>query len=142
MNANNPSSIKLRRGSVLFAVLVCLLVVAMLAGALVQSILARQRQMRVEQQRSQAVWLAESAVERGAASLRKQAGYAGETWRATAEELGADKAGQAVIRVEAVEGMPQRRKLIVEAIYPDDPHRRIAVNKEILIDLPPSGESP
>ena len=131
-----------RRGAVLVSVLVCLLVVVMLVGLLVESIIARQRQMRAEDQRAQAEWLAESAVERGAALLRKDAQYKGETWNVAPEELGHAKAGVALIRVEPVEDSPGRRKLIVESHYPDDPHQRARATRELFIDLPASGETP
>jgi Tfp pilus assembly protein PilX len=135
------SQIRTRRGAVLVSVLVCLLVVVLLLGLLVQSIIARQRQMRAEEQRSQAEWLADSAVERGAAKLRMDAEFEKETWNAAAEELGGPKGGVAEIRSERVEGSPQRRKLVVEAIYPDDPHRRARATREVFIDLGDNGGS-
>lgn len=125
------------RGSTIFAVLVALLVVMALAGLLVQSIVARQRQLRREEQRAQCQWLAESAVERGAARLKRDAEYAGETWHVTAEELATEKAGLVKIQVEPVEGSPNRRQVKIEANYPDDPVHRIAVRKRILVDLTP-----
>jgi hypothetical protein len=131
-----------RRGAVLVSVLVCLFVVVLLSGLLVESIIARQRQMRAEDRRAQAEWLAESAVERGAAHLRKDADFKGETWNVPAEELSQTKPGVATIRVEPVESLPRRRKLLVEALYPDDPHTRARASRELFIDLPASGATP
>ena len=125
-----------RRGAILVAVLVCLMVVILLAGSLVQAIISRHRQLRIQEHQAQAQWLAESAVERGAARLRAAADYQGETWQAAAEELDADRSGVATIRVEMIEGLPQRRRLVVEAAYPDDPHRRVAAIRQVLVDLP------
>jgi len=60
----------------------------------------------------------------------------------TAEELSQAKPGVATIRVEPVEGSPLRRKLIIEALHPDDTHARARAVRELFLDLPSSGESP
>lgn len=125
------------RGSTIFAVLVALMVVMALAGLLVQSIVARQRQLRREEQRAQCQWLAESAVERAVARLKGDAKYAGEDWLVPADELGSEKAGLVKIQVEPVKGSPDRRQVKIEANYPDDPVHRIAIRKELLVDLTP-----
>ena len=83
-------------------VLACLVVAALLAAALVQILVIQARQIRVAEDRQQAFWLAESALQRGLRSLAKSSDYREETWTVPAEALGSENAGVAVIRVEPV----------------------------------------
>jgi type II secretory pathway component PulK len=85
-----------RRGAVLLIVLICVMLVTMIGASLLKLALTQRRQIQREQMRSQAAWLADSAVDRAAAQLRRDATYSGETWT---PQVGSDS-GSAEIRIE------------------------------------------
>ncbi len=58
-----------RRGLTAAAVLVCLMVVTLVSGVLVKQGVAYRQQVRSQERRLQAEWLAESGVERAFARL-------------------------------------------------------------------------
>ncbi len=130
------------RGYALVGVLVCFAVVALLAGSLLTSSVSQQRQLRRENDRLQAVWLAESAVGRAAARLAADADYTGEQWRVAAELLDGKHDGLATIRVERVDDRPDVRRVRVEAHYPDDPVFRARATKEVLVRVAATEDSP
>lgn len=131
-----------RRGVVLAFVLVCLFVVAAVGAALLRATVAEHRQETRRQHQVQAMWLAESAVQRAAAHLAAAPDYQGETWQIDAAALGDRWAAAAVIRVEAIEADPAARRIVVEARYPEDQQHRVVQRREITIRLPVPGESP
>lgn len=128
-----------RRGVVLVAAIVCLLVVMLMGAAILRSIALRHRQGREDLYRMQALWLAESAAERCAARLRDERGYTGETWRVRLAQGAAAVEGTAVIRVEPAEGHTASRRVRIEAHWPDHPLHRRLLRKELLIQLPTGG---
>ena len=135
-----------RRGAVLAALLICLLLVMLVSAALVRGLVVQNRLVRNESQRLQAIWLAESAVDRAIVKLRSDAAYDGETWAASLGEpddpADDDAAnGVAVIRVEAVAGAADQRTIRVEARWPDDPVFRVLEQRQLIVDLVDSGES-
>ena len=113
----------------------CLFVVMLLAGALVQSLVARQRQVRVEQNQLQAFWLAESAAARAVSQLRAKPGYKGETWRVKAAELGGNHDGVMTIQVESDEDDAARRRVRIEAVYPEGTLHRVLHAKTLLVNV-------
>jgi type II secretory pathway component PulK len=123
---------------VLVAALVCLLVTMLVAGGLLHSITIQHRHSRDDVTNAQSLWLAESAKARAAAQLAADAAYSGETWRVT---LGQQE-GVADIRVETPDGQPQQRRITVEARWPEDALRRRVLNRNLIIQLPRSGDSP
>lgn len=130
-----------RRGVMLVAVLVCLLVVSVLALQLTRTVIMQRRQIQVHQHRLQSLWLAESAVGRAAARLREEPEYRGETWRIAAKELTGDRDAVAEIKVEAIESEPAQRRIIVEAFYPDNKKNRVLTRKTVFIELQTQGDS-
>ena len=70
-----------RRGTILVVALTTLLVVTLVAGAVLRGYLQSYRQLRREQDRLQAQWLADSALARAAIRLGADPKYAGETWK-------------------------------------------------------------
>jgi hypothetical protein len=82
----------------------------------------------------QAQWLAEAGLERAAARLAGQPGYSGETWTIPAGQLGGNVGAVVRIRVESVARPPARRRVAVEADYPDDPLHRSRCTKEIVLE--------
>ena len=135
--ANVPSACVAgqRRGTALIMALMCLVLLTMLLGSLLQTAVGQRKQMRFEERRLQAVWLAESAVERAAGRLAADRDYQGETWQITADELGGQFSAAVTISVRTPEDIPDRRLIAVEAHYPVDqtPFRQ---TRQIAVDLP------
>jgi Tfp pilus assembly protein PilX len=121
-----------RQGVAMLVALVCLLVVGLIGAALVRQLVLRQRQSLLQQQQMQAFWLAESGLERAVAQLAVSPDYEGETWRVAAKSLGGRDRGLVVIRVESVRDEPNRRRIQVEARFPDDPVRGVLQRKDAI----------
>ena len=124
-----------RRGAVLAALLICLLIVMLVSAALVRGLVVQHRLVRSESQRLQAMWLAESALDRAVARLRADAAYPGETWSVSRGQPAEEPSGVAVIRVAAVEGAADKRSITVEARWPDDPVFRVLEQRELTVGL-------
>ncbi len=137
-NNSNRRQCLPRHGVILVAALVCLLVAILVAAGLVQSIAIQHRHCRTEESHLQSLWLAESAKGRAVAQLAADAAYAGETWRVSVEQT----EGVADIRVETLDGQPQQRRITIEARWPDDALRRRVLRRNLIIQLPGSGDSP
>jgi Tfp pilus assembly protein PilV len=120
--------------------LVCLLVVGALGAMLVRSALREAQQSRQREQQLQTLWLVESGLDRGLARLAASADYTGETWNIPADALGGRDAATVGIVVESIEENTAARRIAVEAIYPDDPQRRIVQRRTIQVELLPTGE--
>ncbi|MCI0360520.1 MAG: hypothetical protein L0211_18745 [Planctomycetaceae bacterium] len=116
-----------RRAAALVMAMVALLVVTMIAGALVQALIAGHRQSRRYGDQLQAEWLADAGLARAALKLKGDSAYQGETWQAPVSMDAADAAdaGQVTITVD-----PLAKKIIVEAVYPADEFRRVLARRE------------
>ena len=132
---------KNRRGVALVLALVCLLVVAAIGTAIVQTLARERQQMQRQQLQTQTTWVAESAIQRAAGQLSMDAEYAGETWSIDAEAVGGQWPAEAVIRIEPVESDETVRRVLVTARYPKRPQFGIVQEREIEIKLPTTGES-
>ena len=124
-----------RAAIVLAAVLVCLVVVLAIGSSLLHALLLQHRQRLQEQYQLQAFWLAESAVQRASVRLAGSRDYPGETWQVDSDALHSRWSGAAVIRVETIPGDDARRKIAVEAEYPQDPQHRVVQRREITVNL-------
>ncbi|HPM82962.1 MAG TPA: hypothetical protein PLF81_19800 [Candidatus Anammoximicrobium sp.] len=122
------------RGVILAAVLLSLLVVMMLGAELTEAIVQHHRQSRLAEDRQQALWIAESALQRAAHALAKSPDYQGETWRVPAEVLGSGRAGVAAIAVKPAAGSATQRRIAVQAYYPDDPVQRTLYEREMILN--------
>jgi Tfp pilus assembly protein PilV len=129
-----PSRVR-RRGLVLAAVLVTLLVVMMVGAALTKALVAHHRQSRLAEQRQQAFWLAESALQRAVHALAKSPDYSGETWRVAADVLGGGGGGVAAIKVESIAEPQAGRRIRVEAYFPDEPVQRSLYQRELFVPV-------
>jgi hypothetical protein len=123
-----------QRGAILVVVLVCLAVATALSVVVVRQTTAEHQVAQTSHRRLQALWLAEAGVQRAAARVTADPGYAGETWTISAKELAGDDNGVVRIQVETVAGQPQRRSVRVEADYPDTPAYRCRQVKRIVVD--------
>jgi hypothetical protein len=125
-----PSS---RRATVLVAAIVCLLVAMLMGAGLVRSLVVQHRVSRDEQRHLQALWLAESAVDRVRASLASDASYAGETWQVKLDSASGIRTARVVIEVSRQDNRPAERRVRIEAIWPDDPLNRSVRRREFVI---------
>ena len=111
------------RGLTVVAVLVCLVIITIMAGALLRVGLAHRERAKAQEHRLQAEWLAESGIQRATARLAADPGYKGETWEVSARDLDATDDALVTITVEpAHDG--KGRQVRVQADYPRDPTRR------------------
>ena len=133
---------QLRRGAALVLAMVCLLVVATISVALTRLLVDEHRQAQRRQHQVQALWVAESAVQRAAVQLRASSDYGGETWRIDAATMGGKWPAEAVIRIEPVESHETLRRVVVHVHYPKREVYGALQERQILIELPTSGESP
>jgi Tfp pilus assembly protein PilX len=126
-----------RRGMLAIAVLVCLLVLTMIAGALIRTGVAQRDEVRGLERRLQAEWLAEAGLRRALARLEADPGYSGETWDVGARELGAADAATVAIAVERPPGDANARTIRVRADFPRDPPRRARCSRQITLSQTP-----
>ena len=130
------------RGAILAAVIVCLMVVMLLGGAIVQNLVLHQRQARTEQQRLQAFWFAESALGRALAALSANSDYEGGEWYVQVSAADDVESAVAQIHVESDPRSPRRRRIRVVVRWPDDPIHRSVHQLEHVTFVPDSGDSP
>jgi Tfp pilus assembly protein PilX len=132
-----------RRGAVLVAVLVCLIVITIVCGTLLKQGLGARSQLKAEERRLQARWLAESGLERAAARLESEISYAGETWNPSPDSLGGTWPGQVTISVSRVDDHPNQRLVQVHADYPSGATYRARQHTQAVIELhsEPSGDT-
>jgi type II secretory pathway component PulK len=121
-------------GAILIVVMVALVVFATLCGVLVKLALVEQRQVRMQEWRVQAEWLAESGIERAAARLAASADYAGETWQVSTEETGS-AAGVVRIDIERVDARPNLRVVRVQADYLRHGVRSARHSKHVSVEI-------
>ena len=89
-----------RRGAVLVAAVVCLLIATSLLASMLKSVVRHARQTRQTEMRVQTEWLAESGLERAVWLMRTEQEYAGEVWRIPPEKLSDRYAGHVRIGLE------------------------------------------
>jgi hypothetical protein len=138
-----------RRGLTAVAVLVCLIIVTLISGALLKVGIAHRDQVRAQERRLQAEWLAQSGIDRALARLSAKADYTGETWELAPRDLdlretpGSQRGPAAIvhIKVERPKGASpgsdaaDRRLIKVQADYPPDLPRRTRHSMQILAEL-------
>ena len=90
-------------GFVLAFVLICLTVVTIALAAMIGRMSQGHRQIKQRQRQVQAQWLAESAIDRAAARLRRDPSYQGETWQLSPADLGDRWSAQISIQIEPPE---------------------------------------
>lgn len=130
-----------RRGAILVAALVCLLVVAMVAGLVTQRLIRARREQVQRVAAWQAEWLCESAAQRAAAALAIDSGYRGENWTISADELGGSagqiaSAGRAAITIAPLREsgeQPRGWRVAIEARYPADGPWSVRRSREFTI---------
>ncbi len=137
-----------KRGAVLVAVLVCLLVVTLIGVGLVRLAIVRFRHTRIQQYQVQAQWLAESALQRALARMRESPDYSGEIWSIAAAELDGLHPAEVRIRVEKVDNLGNVRenanhqRIAVEARFPAGSPEYPRAFEEIILAMPDAGNVP
>jgi hypothetical protein len=131
-----------RRAMLLISVLVCLTVVMMLFAGWVKSIALARQQVRAQEDRMQAEYLALSGLERAAAQLAADATYSGEIWRIGGESFWGRATAAVDIRVTPIPGESKTRMVRVVANFPAEGAPRARRSKEIKIVLTKPGGGP
>jgi type II secretory pathway pseudopilin PulG len=126
------------RGMTAVAVLICLIVVTMISGALLRVGLTHRDQVRSQEQRLQAEWLAESGIQRAIARLASDPKYPGETWEIGAKELDSTEPASIAITIDRPPDTPRRVSVRVRADYPRDLPHRSRHSKKIIVELEPT----
>lgn len=124
-----------RRGAALVVAMVCLLLISLSLGALLQIARVQMQQARRGEDRLQSEWLAESALERAAARLAADGEYEGETWDLTAEEFGRQEAGTVSVKVEEIPGRESSKRVTVVARFPKAGARAVQTTKTIEVTI-------
>jgi Tfp pilus assembly protein PilX len=124
-----------RRGMLAIAVLICLIVLTMVAGALLRVGAAQRDEVRAEERRLQAEWLAEAGLQRALARLDADPEYTGETWNIEARELGAADSAIVTIAIERQPDDTKSRTIRVRADYPRDPPNRARCTRQLTASL-------
>jgi type II secretory pathway component PulK len=130
-----------RPGVILIALMVFLAIASTIIMAWFKLAAVERHQVRVQQERLQALWLAESGLERAVSRLANDPKYSGETWKIAATELGGRDAAEVLIRIESINGQANQRKVFVQADYPVNPERRNRRSKAIKVTLSAQGGS-
>jgi hypothetical protein len=132
ISTNRPRAARQRRGVVLVAALVCLLVVMALLGSLLLGTLRTSRQLHVERDLRQCELLLQAGVDRAAFRLAKELDYRGETWTLPAATIAGTGDGLVTVEVNraADDQLPQ---LSIVAEYPVDGEHSIRRSRTILI---------
>lgn len=86
-----------RRGAVLVAALVCLLVVMSILGCMLQGALRARRQLHVERDLRQAEFLLQAGADRAAFRMHSDIEYRGETWSISPDQIVGNGRGQVMI---------------------------------------------
>jgi Tfp pilus assembly protein PilX len=120
-----------RRGMLAIAVLICLIVLAMIAGAILRAGTAQREEVRDQERGLQADWLAEAGLQRALARLAADPAYHGETWEIDARALDSAEPATVVIAVERPTDDPRRRTIRARADYPRDAPRRARRTRQI-----------
>jgi hypothetical protein len=115
------------------AVLICLIVLTLISGAILRVGAAQRDEVRAQERRLQAEWLAEAGLRRAFARLDADPGYAGETWQIDARALDSSDAATVAIAVERTPGDRKARTIRVRVDYPRDPPRRVRCSRQTTI---------
>ena len=126
-----------RQGVALLVAIVCVSIAVAVMYGLVQLATQTHREVGLEQRRTQARWILESAVDRAAAQLDAEKEYRGERWTIEAQELGGRDDAEVTIQVERVEGQEDWRQVRVVADYPVDIPNRVRQTRTFRIRLQP-----
>jgi len=131
---------KPRKGAITAIVLVCLVVLMSISGVILRLRLLEHKRLKQEENRLQAEWLAESAVSRALARLKKSNGaYQGEVWKLSRDDWMQPEPGQVEIKVERVPSASGKKRVQVVADYPPTSPNRIRLSKSVTVSFEENG---
>ena len=122
-----PGKSATRRGAVLVAAMVCVLILSLMTAALLRTVAIARQQARAEARRMQAELLADAAMERTVAQLRSDAKYTGEKWDISAADLQASSPAAVEIEVKPTDDAWAVR---IQADFPVDASIRARAVRE------------
>lgn len=122
-----------RRGAVLVIVMVCLMLISLLMASLLKSALLQRRQIVKEQNRVQAEWILESALERAALQRLQDPKYQGEIWKINPDELGTRYAGSAEIILNREGKDKNRISIQARVTYPEQTPFSVTRTKKVIL---------
>lgn len=122
-----------RRGAVLVIVMVCLMLISLLMASLLKSALLQRRQIVKEQNRVQAEWILESALERAALQRLQDPKYQGEIWKINPDELGTRYAGSAEIILNREGTDKNRISIQARVTYPESTPFSVTRTKKVIL---------
>ena len=106
-----------RRGTVLVAAIVCLLVVMGILGSMLKGTLLAHRQLHRERDLRQAEFLLQAGSDRAVYRLANNTTYRGESWNLAADTIANKGSGRVTIEILPTDGQ-SARKVQVVAEYP------------------------
>src|SRR5206468_3180820 len=120
-----------RRGLTAVAVLVCLIVVTLISGVLLKIGVAHRDQIRGQERKIQAEWLAQSGIDRALARPAAKPDYTGETWELAPRDLdlressGMERGPAAIVVItieqpKSASTSADQRLIKVQADFPPD----------------------
>jgi hypothetical protein len=124
-----------RRGTVLVAALVCLLVMMTILGNMLLGSTRARRQLHPERDLRQTELLLAAGAQRAAYRLATQPEYRGETWRLPAESIVGDGAGEVTIAATRnSDDAPWQVRVVAE--YPQGSNLPIHRSRTFLVPNP------
>jgi hypothetical protein len=142
MNRYSRAPIKNHAASLTLTVMICLTLVTALSVAWLRNLVLERRAVDARQQRVQAEYLVQSGLARGAAKVRADARYAGETWRIEPGELDGWRAAAVTIEVTRPDTPSHSRVIKVVARLPDHFGAATERGGKVEITIPKAGEAP
>lgn len=131
-----------RCGAILAVVLVLLIVSSLLLVALLRSVLLQRGQARRLRLHQQAIWLADSAMERAAVSMASNAEYFGESWSLSHDPQYPWTHGEAVIDVDKTSATANGPVINVRATVHAHSGSAASVSRKVNLTFGGTGESP
>lgn len=122
-----------RRAMALPLVLVCLAIAMLLGATLINGVLLNYRRTRSAEQQVQALWLADSGVQRARYMLEESPEYRGEVWKVAAADLGGSAAAVVTIEIVRDEEDQTKQTIVIEAVYPNDGQHRAVEHRELIV---------
>ncbi len=131
-----------QRGILIFTILGCLTLVAMLAGVWLRLLALERQQVRTQQNVLQIEYLAESGLNRATTRLTTNAEYDGETWELSPENIGLATPAKVMITVQRDDGNPQVRAITVTAELVTAGPKKVSRRRQQTILLPTKESTP
>ena len=123
------------RGAILLIAMVCVAITSIVSISLLRVAIAQEDAIQTDARQLQAIWLAESALDRAAARLRADHAYQGETWNLPAQLLSGVDDALIEIKIQTVPGRAEVRRIGVQVDYPAQADFRSRQSKSVTIAL-------